>query len=231
MSEHGDMDTELFPRTRAEVAPGAVHLPDWLDAARQRDLLDACRAWARPPAGLRTVHTPGGGTMTARQVCLGWHWYPYGYARTVADGDGAPVKPFPAWLGELGRAAVSDALGAEEAAAAAYDIALVNFYDADARMGMHRDSDEKSAAPVVSLSLGDSCVFRFGNTESRTRPWTDVELRSGDAFVFGGPSRFAFHGVPRVHPGTAPAGLGLTGRLNVTLRVSGFPVAVPGPPG
>ncbi|MEV5887660.1 alpha-ketoglutarate-dependent dioxygenase AlkB [Streptomyces sp. NPDC052020] len=217
------MDGELFPRTRTEVAPGAVHLPDWLDAARQRRLLDACREWAGPPAGLRTVRTPGGGTMTARQVCLGWHWYPYGYARTVVDGDGAPVKPFPAWLGELGRRAVADALGPEEAAAAAYDIALINFYDGDARMGMHRDGDETSHAPVVSLSLGDTCVFRFGNTETRTRPYTDVELRSGDLFVFGGPSRLAYHGVPRVRAGTAPPGLRLAGRLNITLRVSGFP--------
>jgi alkylated DNA repair protein (DNA oxidative demethylase) len=28
--------------------------------------------------------------------------------------------------------------------------------------------------------------------------------------------------VPRVHPGTAPPELGLTGRLNITLRVSGL---------
>lgn len=220
------MDAELFPRSRTEVAPGAVHLPDWLDAGRQRELLAACRDWARPPAGLRTVRTPGGGTMTSRQVCLGWHWYPYGYARTVVDGDGSPVKPFPEWLGELGRRAVANALGGDEAfegePTASYDIALINFYDADARMGMHRDSDEKSDAPVVSLSLGDTCVFRFGNTESRTRPYTDVELRSGDLFVFGGPARLAYHGVPRVHPGTAPPELGLTGRLNVTLRASGF---------
>ncbi|GAA2254581.1 alpha-ketoglutarate-dependent dioxygenase AlkB family protein [Streptomyces indiaensis] len=213
------MDGELFPRARTQVAPGAVHLPGWLDAERQSALLDACRAWARPPAGLRTVRTPGGGTMTARQVCLGWHWYPYAYARTVADGDGAPVKPFPRWLGELGRRAVHDTLGGPPPD---YDIALINFYDADARMGMHRDSDEKSDAPVVSLSLGDTCVFRFGNTATRTRPWTDVELRSGDLFVFGGPSRFAYHGVPRVHPDTAPPALGLTGRLNITLRVSGL---------
>jgi DNA oxidative demethylase len=157
--------------------------------------------------------------MTARQVSLGWHWYPYAYARTVVDGDGAPVKPFPHRLGELGREAVRDALGTE---ASGYDIALINFYDGDARMGMHRDSDEKSQAPVVSLSLGDTCVFRFGNPETRTRPWTDVELRSGDLFVFGGPSRLAYHGVPRVHPGTAPPELGLTGRLNITLRVSGL---------
>ncbi|MGW3731343.1 alpha-ketoglutarate-dependent dioxygenase AlkB family protein [Streptomyces sp. NPDC000851] len=241
------MEAELFPRNRTEIAPGAVHVPDWLDAERQRELLSACREWARPPAGLRTVRTPGGGTMTARQVCLGRHWgvvrrcpncgravrdnpecpgrhgYPYAYARTVVDGDGAPVKPFPAWLGELGRRAVADALGAKAATGAAYDIALINFYDGDAHMGMHRDSDEKSAAPVVSLSLGDTCVFRFGNTETRARPYTDVELRSGDLFVFGGPSRMAYHGVPRVHAGTAPPWLGLAGRLNITLRVSGFP--------
>ncbi|MEU7426223.1 MULTISPECIES: alpha-ketoglutarate-dependent dioxygenase AlkB [unclassified Streptomyces] len=215
------MDVELFPRERAEVAPGAVHVPDWLVPGQQRELLAACRDWARPPAGLRTVRTPGGGTMTARQVCLGWHWYPYAYARTVVDGDGAPVKPFPPWLGELGRRAVADALGPHGVPVGAYDIALINFYDGDARMGMHRDGDEWVDEPVVSLSLGDTCVFRFGNTETRTKPYTDVELRSGDLFVFGGASRLAYHGVPRVHPGTAPPGLGLTGRLNITLRVSG----------
>ncbi|MDN3262397.1 alpha-ketoglutarate-dependent dioxygenase AlkB [Streptomyces sp. CSDS2] len=215
------MEDELFPRERARVAPGAVHVPDWLAPARQRALLAACRDWARPPAGLRTVRTPGGGTMTARQVCLGWHWYPYAYARTAVDGDGAPVKPFPDWLGELGHRAVTDALGPDAVPAAPYDIALINFYDADARMGMHRDADERADAPVVSLSLGDTCVFRFGNTATRGQPYTDVELRGGDLFVFGGPSRLAYHGVPRVHPGTAPDWLGLSGRLNITLRVSG----------
>ncbi|KPI20486.1 2OG-Fe(II) oxygenase [Actinobacteria bacterium OK074] len=225
-----DAAAELFPRSRAEVAPGAVHVPGWLPPDRQRHLLAACRDWARPPAGLRTVRTPGGGTMTARQVCLGWHWYPYGYAPTVVDGDGAPVKPLPAWLAELARTAAADALGAEAAPPEPYDIALVNFYDGGARMGMHRDSDEKCGAPVVSLSLGDTCVFRFGNTDTRTRPYTDVELRSGDLFVFGGPSRLAYHGVPRVSAGTAPAALGLTGRLNITLRVSGFGTTAPGAP-
>ncbi|MET9322308.1 alpha-ketoglutarate-dependent dioxygenase AlkB [Streptomyces sp. NPDC003038] len=216
------MDRELFPRERSEIAPGAVHVPDWLGAARQGQLLAACREWARPPAGLRTVRTPGGGTMTARQVCLGLHWYPYGYARTAVDGDGAPVKPMPGWLAELGREATASAYGEPLAPGAAYDIALINFYDGDSRMGMHRDAEEKSAAPVVSLSLGDSCVFRFGNTASRGRPYQDVELRSGDLFVFGGPSRLAYHGVPKVLPGTAPPGLGLTGRLNITLRVGGL---------
>ncbi|WP_405761462.1 alpha-ketoglutarate-dependent dioxygenase AlkB family protein [Streptomyces sp. NBC_00045] len=225
------MDGELFPRERTEIAPGAVHVPDWLGPERQRELLDACRAWARPPAGLRTVRTPGGGTMTARQVCLGLHWYPYGYARTAVDGDGAPVKPMPGWLAELGREAVTAAGRPAAAAAAApaadpyrsaYDIALINFYDGDSRMGMHRDAEEKSGAPVVSLSLGDTCVFRFGNTASRGRPYQDVRLLSGDLFVFGGPARQAYHGVPKILPGTSPPGLGLTGRLNITLRVGGL---------
>ncbi|MCZ7415766.1 MULTISPECIES: alpha-ketoglutarate-dependent dioxygenase AlkB family protein [unclassified Streptomyces] len=216
----------LFPRPASEVAPGAVHLPGWLDEDAQTELLAACRAWARPPAGLRTVRMPRGGRMSVRQLSLGWHWYPYGYARTVVDGDGAPVKPFPPWLGEWARAAAARAYGRK--ADTAYDVALVNFYDAAARMGLHRDTDERSDAPVVSFSLGDTCVFRFGLPRSegpdgtapsgRGGPWTDVELASGDAFVFGGPSRHAYHGVPRTRPGTAPAALGLRGRLNVTVR-------------
>ena len=156
--------------------------------------------------------------MSVRTVCLGWHWLPYRYQRT-AD-DGAPVKPFPAWLADLGARAVAEAYGDTDGYRP--DTALVNFYDKEARMGLHQDKDERCLAPVVSLSLGDTCVFRFGNTRDRNRPWTDVELESGDLFVFGGASRLAFHGVPKTRPGTAPYDLGLRGRLNVTLRDSGL---------
>ncbi len=112
---------------------------------------------------------------------------------------------------------------AEAVASYVPDVALVNWYGPGARMGMHADREEPSAAPVVSLSLGDSCVFRFGTAESRGRPWSDVELESGDLFVFGGPARRAFHGVPKVRPGTGDPHIGLdTGRFNVTLRESGL---------
>lgn len=213
----------LFGSERREIADGAVHVPGWLEVEEQRRLVEACREWAAGPAGMRATRLPSGGVMSVRTVCLGWHWKPYTYTK-VAD-DGTPVKPFPDWLGELGRRAVAEAYGdAGQAAAYQPDIALVNFYDTSAKMGLHQDKDERSLAPVVSLSLGDTCVFRFGNTEHRGRPWTDVELESGDLFVFGGPSRLAYHGVPKTRPGTGPSGIGLPdGRLNLTLRQSGLP--------
>ncbi|MGW2840433.1 alpha-ketoglutarate-dependent dioxygenase AlkB family protein [Streptomyces sp. NPDC001493] len=218
------MPAGLFPRERRTVAPGAVHVPGWLSVERQRELVTACRAWARGPVPLRHTELPGGGVMSVRTVCLGWHWLPYRYVRTADDVNGARVADFPGWLAELGRAAVAEAYE-DEAAGRAYapDAGLVNFYDATARMGMHQDREELSGAPVVSLSIGDTCVFRFGNTEDRGRPWTDVELESGDLFVFGGPSRFAFHGVPKVYPGTAGPDTGMrAGRLNLTLRETGL---------
>ncbi|UED87664.1 alpha-ketoglutarate-dependent dioxygenase AlkB [Streptomyces profundus] len=218
---NADLDGALFPLAAHRVAPGAVHLPGWLDEGRRRALLAACRGWARAPAGLRTVRTPSG-PMSVRQLSLGWHWYAYGYARTVIDGDGAPVKPFPAWLGEWAEEAVAAGLPEEAPPAGAFDVALVNHYGPGARMGMHRDSDERSPAPVVSFSLGDTCVFRFGTAESRGRPWTDVTLRCGDAFVFGGPARLAYHGVPRTLSGSGPPALGVVGRLNITVRASGL---------
>jgi len=213
----------LFPLPRTELTPGAVHIPGWLDLDAQRRLISSCEEWAAPPSGLRTTRLPSGGVMSVRTVCLGWHWYPYGYARTVRD-DGSPVKPFPAWLADLGRRAVTEAYQ-DETAGNAYrpDIALINYYDDNAKMGQHQDKDERSHAPVVSLSLGNTCVFRFGNTEHRNRPWTDIELASGDLFVFGGPARLAYHGVPRTLPDTADPALDTpTGRWNITLRESGL---------
>ena len=94
---------------------------------------------------------------------------------------------------------------------------LVNFYDSTARMGLHQDRDEQDfAAPVVSLSLGDTCLFRLGGT-LRAHATRSFRLASGDAFVFGGPARLAFHGVDRLYPGTSTLLAG-GGRINLTLR-------------
>ena len=214
----------LFARPRTEIAPGAVHVPGWLTHGEQAELVIAYREWARPPAGMRYTRMPSGGVMSVQTVCLGWHWTPYRYSRTAADTDGAPVKPFPEWLADVGRRALVAGYGDEEAATGYRpDVALINFYDATARMGMHADKDERSDAPVVSLSLGATCIFRFGNPQSRRPPWHDVELESGDLFVFGGESRFAYHGVIRTVGGTERPDVGLpSGRINITLRESGL---------
>ena len=84
-------------------------------------------------------------------------------------------------------------------------------------MGLHQDRDEADlAAPVVSLSLGDTAVFRFGGTE-RKSPTRSIRLASGDAVVIGGPSRLVFHGVDRILPGSSTLLEG-PGRINLTLR-------------
>lgn len=216
------LDGEPELRSRAEIAPGAVHVPDWLGLEQQRELVQACRGWATGPVPIRRTRLPNGGMMSVQTVGLGWHWSPYKYTR--ADATGVAVLPVPSWLVDLGRAAVAEAYGdPEEGRAYEPDAAVINFYDGQARMGLHQDKDERSRQPVVSLSIGDAAVFRFGNTENRNRPWTDVDLRSGDLFVFGGPSRFAYHGIPKVLAGTADPACGLTtGRLNLTLRVTGL---------
>ncbi|MFI6088114.1 alpha-ketoglutarate-dependent dioxygenase AlkB family protein [Streptomyces sp. NPDC051218] len=216
----------LIPRPIREIAPGAVHVPEWLTLDQQRELVTACREWATGPVPIRHTELPRGGVMSVRTVCVGWHWQPYRYTRTAGDVNGRRVAAFPEWMADLGRRALAAAYGdGDPAAAADYtpDTALINFYDGQAKMGMHQDKDERSSAPVVSLSIGDTCAFRVGNTETRTKPYTDVELASGDLFVFGGPSRYIFHGVPKVHEGTADPATGLTsGRLNITMRVTGL---------
>jgi DNA oxidative demethylase len=211
-----------------EVSPGAVHIPGWLSLDQQRALVEACREFGRGPVPYRAAKLPGGHEMSVRTLCLGWHWAPYKYTRTAEDVNGAHVLGFPPWLADWGRRALADAYGAPqegnyEPGTYEPDTALINFYEDTAKMGMHQDKDERAGFPVVSLSVGDDCLFRFGNTETRTKPYTDIRLRSGDLFVFGGPARFAYHGVPRIYPGTADPECGLTGgRLNLTMRVTGL---------
>ncbi|HWE69631.1 MAG TPA: alpha-ketoglutarate-dependent dioxygenase AlkB [Acidimicrobiales bacterium] len=219
--------SRLIPRERVEVAPGAIHLPGWLDPDAQRRLASSCRAWIDRAGGAHAPRLPTGGVMSVEMACLGWHWFPYGYSRTVDDGDGREVAAFPDELADLGRRAVADAYQDPEAGDGYQpDVALLNWYQPKARMGMHADRDERSPAPVVSLSLGDTCVFRFGNPSTRNRPWTDVELESGDLFVFGGESRLAYHGVPKLLPGTGDPDIGFSGgRYNLTIRQTGLTVA------
>jgi alkylated DNA repair protein (DNA oxidative demethylase) len=220
------LDTSPAPsRSRDEVLPGVVHVPDWLDLDAQRELADDFRRWALPPAGLRHPRVPTGHLMTVQSVCLGWHWHPYAYSRTADDTDGAPVKPLPDSVFSLARDAVGEAYGADSVAASAFtpDAVIVNLYAAGAKLGLHQDGEEPAQAPVVTLSLGDTCTFRMAGVDRRTGPFTDLEMRSGDLLVFGGPNRLIFHGIPKVFPGSGPEDIGLPpGRLSITVRETGL---------
>jgi alkylated DNA repair protein (DNA oxidative demethylase) len=94
---------------------------------------------------------------------------------------------------------------------------LINYYAGGAKMGLHQDRDEEDfAAPVLSVSLGDTGIFRVGGT-SRKDPTQKFELKSGDVFVLDGEDRLAFHGIDRILPGTSDL-LREGGRFNLTLR-------------
>jgi alkylated DNA repair protein (DNA oxidative demethylase) len=100
---------------------------------------------------------------------------------------------------------------------AAPEACLINFYGPNAKMGLHQDRDEADFdAPVVSLSLGDSCLFRIGGSK-RDDPTRSFRLNSGDLLVLAGQARLAFHGVDRVYRGTSSL-LAEGGRINLTLR-------------
>jgi len=231
------------PRAAEAPLPGVVLLPRWMDPDLRVALVDRCRAWGEASGGPRSPRMRNGTPMSVAMVGLGWHWYPYRYSRTRDDGDGGRVLPFPSWLGDLARRAVVDAVAVDPSVAIpvgtpadeggagsgrpdgfAPDVALVNWYGPDAKMGMHVDSDEVVPAPVVSFSVGATGLFRFGNSEGRGRPWVDLTLESGDVVVFGGPARFAYHGIPRLVRGSGDPVVGdLPGRLNVTVRQTGLP--------
>ncbi|UQN29530.1 alpha-ketoglutarate-dependent dioxygenase AlkB family protein [Brachybacterium kimchii] len=225
---------DLLPRPARVLGPGAVWVPGFLRLDQQAWISARFEEWAEGPVPPRSPKVRGH-EMSVRTVCLGWHWRPYAYSREAVDVNGNRVLPFPDWMTRLGRSAIAAAAEHDPELADAPtqpgipdrlyspDTALVNHYTAAAKMGMHQDKDERSLAPVVSLSIGDACTFRFGNTEARTKPYEDITLESGDLFVFGGPARLAFHGVTRIQPGTAPEGCGITeGRLNITLRETGL---------
>lgn len=220
----GTLFSESFlDRPRRELAPGAYWVPDWLGPEEQRWLVARFHEWGQGPVPPRAAKI-GGHEMSVQTLCLGWHWRPYEYSREAVDVNGNRVLEFPDWMVRLGRKALFAATGdSTESDAYTPDTALVNYYRSGSKMGMHQDRDELSVAPVVSISIGDTCQFRFGNTRNRNQPYEDIALASGDLFVFGGPARLAYHGVTKVLPGTAPADCGLeAGRINITMRVTGM---------
>jgi len=208
------VETELFSRPGLELRPGLFYIPAYLDRTAQEALLAELRA-CLADAPLYIAHMPKIGTPLTVQMSncgsLGWFTdrekgYRYEARHPLT------AQPWPS-IPPLAQKAWADL--------SAYphppEACLINYYGAAAKMGLHQDRDETALlAPVVSLSLGDTCLFRFGG-QNRKDPTRSIQLKSGDAIVLGGPARLAFHGVDRLLPGSSSL-LAEGGRFNLTLR-------------
>lgn len=194
------------------VTPGFDLWPGLLDPDAQRALVDVVMAAAgvAPFAHYDTVHgKPMSVAMTAFGP-LGWTSDRSGYRYAERHPDTGLAWPaMPRALLDLWAE-----LGDPETPP---DSCLVNLYRGDARMGLHQDRDEADPRfPVLSISLGDTAVFRIGGTR-RKDPTRSLRLSSGDVCRLSGPARLAFHGVDRILAGSSsltPGG----GRINLTLR-------------
>ena len=164
-------------------------------------------------APLFSPQTRFGKAMSVRMTSAGeFGWYSdrtgYRYRRTHPSGVAWPAIP----------ASVLEIWEQVSGVDRAPECCLVNFYGEGARMGMHQDRDEAGFEwPVVSISLGDSALFRIGN-EARGGKTESIWLESGDVAVMGGPARLLHHGVDRIKPGSSTL-LHKGGRINLTLRV------------
>lgn len=195
------------------ITPGLCLYPNWLDPAGQLSLRDELREIVRQAPLFRPTMPRTGKAFSVRMTncgSLGWVADSAGYRYQPTHPDtGMPWPRIP----ESVLAAWRELSGYDREPQAC----LINFYDAGARMGLHQDKDETDFdAPVVSLSLGDTCLFRIGGTE-RSAPTRSFRLASGDALVLDGPARLAFHGVDRIMPGSSTL-LSGGGRINLTLR-------------
>lgn len=195
------------------MQPGLRYLPGHFDPPAQRRLVDALRAAVAAAPLFVPVMPRTGRPFTVRMTnlgSLGWVSDRAGYRYQPTHPEtGKPWPLIPEELLALWREVSGYPHGPEAC--------LVNFYNGGARMGLHRDEDEEDfTAPVLSVSLGDTAVFRIGGPERGGRTET-LKLASGDVLVMGGVSRLCYHGVDRVLSGTSSL-LKDGGRINLTLR-------------
>ena len=188
-------------------------LPGLLPPDRQRALVEQVRELLAEAPLYSPVMPRSGSPYSVRMSnCgkLGWLSDRSGYRYSPNHPlTGRPWPALPSAVLDLWR----------QATGVPYDpeACLINYYGPQAKLGLHRDEDEEARdAPILSISLGDTALFRLGGP-ARKSPTRSLRLASGDAIVLEGPSRTWFHGVDRILPGTSRL-LEEGGRFNLTLR-------------
>ncbi|WP_067337318.1 alpha-ketoglutarate-dependent dioxygenase AlkB family protein [Stappia indica] len=208
-----DQSQKTGSRPAASLPAGFRLLPGRFDRATQQALLDEIRAVVAA-APLFTPVMPRTGTPFSVRMTncgpLGWVSDRTGYRyQPEHPVTGQPWPAMPQPLLDLWQELAPEAPPPEAC--------LVNFYGPKARMGLHQDKDEATfEAPVVSVSLGATALFRLGG-RSRKDPTRSFRLASGDVLVLGGEARLAHHGIDRLLPGTSTL-VRDDGRINLTLR-------------
>lgn len=198
----------------AGLPEGIRHYRGYYDDAQQGALVEAIRAVVEEaPLYIPRMPRSGKPMQVRMSNCgaLGWvtdKAQGYRYQATHPEtGQNWPAMP-PSLI-QLWREVADYELPA--------DACLINYYADKAKMGLHQDRDEQDFdAPVVSVSLGDDCLFRIGGTRRGGRTQS-IRLTSGDVIVLGGASRLRYHGVDRIYTGTSTL-LRDGGRINLTLR-------------
>jgi len=93
------------------------------------------------------------------------------------------------------------------------DCCLINYYNLNAKMGLHIDNDEKDFSyPVLSISIGAPALFRFGGNK-RSDSTKSIKLNHKDVIILSGESRLIYHGIDRIYKNSK-----FDYRINLTLR-------------
>lgn len=207
------MSADQEMRSPLEISEGVRLFRDRLERAEQSALVAELREVARRAPFYTPAMPRSGRPFSVRMTNCG----PLGWVSDRAGYRYQPTHPETGWPWPAIPPRLLDLWDEVSGYPHPPEACLVNFYDAEAKMGLHQDRDEADfAAPLVSISLGDSCRFRLGGVERTDRTRSFV-LASGDVLVLAGPARLAFHGVDRILSGTSTLLAG-GGRINLTLR-------------
>jgi alkylated DNA repair protein (DNA oxidative demethylase) len=197
-----------------------LHLKNYFTVAQQQALVELTRNIASINGGMTIPVMPSGHKFNCSQTScglVGWlsDLNGYRYSR-INPANNQPFAAMPAELADIAQ----DLAKRVNEPDYRPETCLINFYPANSKskLGLHQDNTERNLKPcIISISLGDDCIFAIGSNRSRKDPLTEILLRSGDVVILHGDSRLAYHSVKQIIPNSSNL-LKNNGRLNLTVR-------------